>query len=122
MRSMTEDSARRSSKSEDGPQQPKPNAPPLYPRRTPHLQYHKSMHYVYLIQSELNSERKYVGITQNLENRLTEHNQGEVTSTKKDRPWNLITYIAFSDIAKAKDFEKYLKSHSGRAFANKRLW
>jgi putative endonuclease len=34
----------------------------------------------------------------------------------------LVTYLAFSDKAKALSFEKYLKSHSGKAFANKRLW
>jgi hypothetical protein len=37
------------------------------------------------------------------------------------KPWRLVTYIAFSDEKKAVAFEKYLKSHSGRAFANKRL-
>jgi len=34
----------------------------------------------------------------------------------------LITYIAFSDEAKAAEFESYLKSGSGRAFAIKRFW
>jgi len=33
-----------------------------------------------------------------------------------------VTYVAFSDESKAIDFEKYLKSGSGRAFAEKRLW
>jgi len=32
-----------------------------------------------------------------------------------------VTYIAFSDEQKAIEFERYLKSASGRAFANKRL-
>jgi hypothetical protein len=36
-------------------------------------------------------------------------------------PWGLVTYIAFSDEQKAMEFERYLKSASGRAFANKRL-
>ena len=36
-------------------------------------------------------------------------------------PWRLITYIAFSDEAKAIAFERYLKTASGRAFAKKRL-
>jgi putative endonuclease len=32
------------------------------------------------------------------------------------------TYVAFSDIEKARAFERYLKSGSGHAFAKKRLW
>jgi hypothetical protein len=32
-----------------------------------------------------------------------------------------VTYLAFSDDAKAVEFERYLKSASGRAFAKKRL-
>ncbi|MDX2095626.1 MAG: GIY-YIG nuclease family protein, partial [Alphaproteobacteria bacterium] len=36
-------------------------------------------------------------------------------------PWELVWYCAFPDKYKALEFEKYLKSHSGRAFANKRL-
>ena len=37
------------------------------------------------------------------------------------KPWNLITYLAFNEKDRALLFEKYLKSHSGIAFANKRL-
>jgi hypothetical protein len=39
----------------------------------------------------------------------------------KYKPWRLVTYLAFSDEAKAIAFEHYLKTASGRAFANKRL-
>jgi hypothetical protein len=42
--------------------------------------------------------------------------------TAKYKPWDLITCQAFNDRSKALSFEKYLKSHSGKAFANKRLW
>ena len=48
-------------------------------------------------------------------------NAGEVASTAKFKPWDLVWYGAFPDKYKALDFEKYLKSHSGRAFAKKRL-
>jgi hypothetical protein len=40
--------------------------------------------------------------------------------TSKFSPWELKTYVAFSDDAQAFAFEKYLKSASGRAFAKKR--
>jgi len=41
--------------------------------------------------------------------------------TAKFKPWRLVTYVAFSDKAKAVAFERYLKTASGRAFAKKRL-
>jgi predicted GIY-YIG superfamily endonuclease len=46
---------------------------------------------------------------------------GEVLSTKNRLPVTLITYIVFSDKQKAYDFEKYLKTGSGRDVMNKRL-
>ena len=79
------------------------------------------MKYVYILRSEADSERFYTGITSDLTARLAIHNAGEVSHTSKYRPWVLVTYIAFSDEAKAFAFEKYLKSGSGRAFAKKRL-
>jgi hypothetical protein len=36
--------------------------------------------------------------------------------------WSLITYLSFSEKSKAVEFETYLKTGSGHAFANKRLW
>ena len=81
-----------------------------------------NMKYVYLIQSISNPDRRYIGVTQNLKARLKSHNEGQSPHTSKFKPWNLITYIAFSDESKAVEFEKYLKSGSGRAFAEKRLW
>jgi hypothetical protein len=33
-----------------------------------------------------------------------------------------VTYVGFTDDQRAIDFERYLKSGSGHAFANKRLW
>jgi putative endonuclease len=79
-----------------------------------------AMKYVYILQS-LGSQRFYVGITDDLRARLGRHNAGAVPHTSKYRPWRLKTYIAFSDEKQAIAFEKYLKSGSGRAFANKRL-
>jgi len=42
--------------------------------------------------------------------------------TAQFKAWHLITYVAFSDKQKAAKFERYLKSGSGHAFANRRLW
>ena len=80
------------------------------------------MKYVYLIQSISHPNQRYVGLTSNLENRLTAHNYGQSPHTAEFRPWQLVTFTAFVDEAKAAAFEKYLKSGSGRAFAEKRFW
>lgn len=80
------------------------------------------MHYVYLIVSERAPSQRYVGVTSNLKDRLTDHNARRSIHTAKFLPWRLETYIAFSSRRKAEAFELYLKSGSGHAFANKRLW
>lgn len=80
------------------------------------------MRYVYLLQSEAGDCQRYVGITSDLRQRLADHNAGKSPHTSKYVPWKLITYVAFSDEQKAEVFERYLKSGSGHAFANKRLW
>ncbi|NKF32880.1 GIY-YIG nuclease family protein, partial [Pseudomonas sp. BGM005] len=59
--------------------------------------------------------------TADLKQRLSAHNAGKSTRTAKFAPWNLLWYCAFPDKHKALEFERYLKSHSGRAFAGKRL-
>jgi predicted GIY-YIG superfamily endonuclease len=78
--------------------------------------------YVYLIRSSSVPTERYVGVTSNLPARLRAHNAGLSKHTSKFRPWTLVTYLAFSDKGQAIDFERYLKSGSGNAFANKRLW
>jgi putative endonuclease len=80
------------------------------------------MHYIYLIKSTSHPNQRYIGITSDLKNRLTAHNEGRSAHTSKYKPWVLITYLAFSKESKAVEFERYLKSGSGHAFANKRLW
>ena len=80
-----------------------------------------AMKYVYILASKAESDRFYVGLTDDLRTRLKTHNQGHVAHTSKYVPWTLNTYIAFSDPERAVAFERYLKSGSGRAFAKKRL-
>lgn len=79
------------------------------------------MKYVYILQSETTIDHFYVGLTDDLRARILKHNAGEVSHTAKYGPWRLKTYVAFSDERKAAEFERYLKSGSGRAFARKRL-
>jgi len=78
-------------------------------------------YYVYILQSKLITDRFYTGFTENVENRLKDHNSGKDAHTSKYKPWSIKTAIAFTDRQKALDFERYLKTQSGRAFAKKRL-
>jgi len=75
--------------------------------------------YVYILRSENNQDLHYTGCTEDLHARLNKHNGGGVPHTAKARPWFIETAISFRDPAKARAFEKYLKSGSGRAFAKK---
>jgi len=78
--------------------------------------------HVYLIRSLSDPNQRYVGVTSNLEERFRTHNAGGSPHTSKYTPWELVTYVCFQDDERALQFERYLKSGSGRAFANKRLW
>jgi predicted GIY-YIG superfamily endonuclease len=80
------------------------------------------MFYVYIIKSNNFPDQKYIGCTNNLQERLSTHNSGGSIYTKAYRPWILIMYTAFQEEKTARDFEKYLKSGAGRAFAKKRFW
>lgn len=79
------------------------------------------MWYVYIIRSVRFPEQDYTGATADLKQRIVDHNAGKSPHTAKFIPWTLVWYCAFHDKYKALAFEKYLKSHSGRAFAKKRL-
>ena len=78
-------------------------------------------YYVYIAQSLKDNNRFYTGFTENLDDRIKDHNHGKNPHTAKYKPWKIKTAIAFTDRDKALDFERYLKSPSGRAFAKKRL-
>ena len=78
-----------------------------------------TFHYVYILVSGLNPHRDYTGLTEDLQARVRAHNSGQLPYTAKYRPWLIGTAIAFRSRKKASAFEKYLKSHSGRAFAKK---
>ena len=81
-----------------------------------------AVYYVYLIQSLKFPDQRYVGFTGDLKERLKEHNAGESKHTSKYAPWEIVSYHSFKEKRKAQEFEYYLKTGSGKAFANKRLW
>ena len=63
----------------------------------------------------------YTGCTSNMKERINRHQKGWVEITKDRLPVKLLWYCAFSERTKAFEFEQYLKSGSGRAFAKKYL-
>jgi putative endonuclease len=77
------------------------------------------MWFVYLL--KCSDGTYYTGCTIDLDERIKRHQKGENTYTRFRLPISLISYIAFSNKYKAFEFEKYLKSGSGKAFAKKRL-
>ncbi|OGX25153.1 MAG: excinuclease ABC subunit C [Omnitrophica WOR_2 bacterium RIFCSPHIGHO2_01_FULL_48_9] len=79
------------------------------------------MYYVYRLESLKFPDQKYTGVTVDIVQRLESHNNGQVSHTSKYKPWKLVNYFAFSDQNRARAFEKYLKSGSGRAFAKRHL-
>ena len=78
------------------------------------------MYYVYVIQSK-RDKQFYTGFTRDLENRIREHNEGRVSSTKERGPFELIYYEACLNEQDALAREKYLKSGMGKRYLRNRL-
>jgi len=77
--------------------------------------------YVYMLRSTSFPEKFYTGMAADLQARLKAHNQGECKHTAKFKPWAIKTAVAFTDEKKTIDFERYLKTSSGKTFAKNRL-
>ncbi|HVV39303.1 MAG TPA: GIY-YIG nuclease family protein [Candidatus Paceibacterota bacterium] len=73
------------------------------------------MYYVYAIKSSLRNYL-YVGLTADIERRLSEHNKGRNKTTRPYRPFTLVYSEALSDRRSARSREKYLKSGVGKEF------
>ena len=79
----------------------------------------KRFFYVYILVSGADEAIHYTGITRDLKQRVREHNRGKCAQSAQHRPWRIETAIAFKSESKARAFEKYLKSGSGREFARR---
>jgi putative endonuclease len=75
--------------------------------------------FVYVLNSTSDSTRYYTGVTKNVRARLVAHNAGRCPHTSRWKPWRTIVVVAFSDERRALEFERYLKSGSGCAFARR---
>jgi len=80
------------------------------------------MHYVYFLRSLPIPAERYVGLTGDLRQRVRDHNAGKSSHTAKFKPWDLVTYVGFTNKDRAEKFERYVKSGSGHAFANRHIW
>ena len=76
-------------------------------------------HYTYVIENSKGYQ--YVGLTDDLEDHLERHNQGEILSTSKYKPWKYVNFTAFPTRIQAAKYEKYLKSGSGTTFRQNHL-
>ena len=74
------------------------------------------MYYIYSLKCK---DGYYIGCTDSLKDRIDRHIKGHVPATRDRLPVKLEFYFAIQNKYKAFEFEKYLKSGSGRAFLNK---
>ncbi len=76
--------------------------------------------YVYVLHSGTDNNL-YTGYTQNLQNRLDQHQKGTVESTKRRRPLTLVYWEGCLNQKDALQREKYLKTAWGKRYLKNRL-
>ena len=76
-------------------------------------------HFVYVLRNTEQKPKFYIGLSSDVDARLSDHNMGRCSHTASRRPWQLHVILKFSDEERAIRFERYLKSGSGRAFAKR---
>lgn len=75
--------------------------------------------FVYVLRSQREPGRHYVGLTSDVARRLAWHNAGQNVHTAANRPWQVVVSLEFTTEDAARRFERYLKSGSGRAFSRR---
>jgi putative endonuclease len=71
------------------------------------------MYYVYVLIS-LRDHKFYIGFSEDVQQRLAEHNSGKNVSTKNRRPLKLIYYEAHLSKQDALKRERYFKTAKGK--------
>jgi putative endonuclease len=69
--------------------------------------------FVYVLKSQRDGSF-YIGVTDNIKQRIDFHNKGYNLSTKAKRPWLLLRSEEYKDCSLALKREKFLKSGKGR--------
>jgi putative endonuclease len=77
--------------------------------------------FVYVLRNLEIPPKYYTGLTSDVVRRLAEHNAGRSSHTANNGPWSIDVAIEFADERRAVAFERYLKSGSGVAFAQRHL-
>jgi putative endonuclease len=77
-------------------------------------------YYTYILQSEKDG-KFYTGYTKDINNRVHEHFNGLVNSTKDRRPLKLIYWEVCLNQQDATRRERYLKSGNGKIYLKNRL-
>jgi len=70
---------------------------------------------VYILFSET-TEKFYTGQTENLENRIVEHNRGETSSIKAGIPWGVVWSTEVSTRSDAMKLENRIKKRGAKRF------
>ncbi|MCD6283682.1 GIY-YIG nuclease family protein [bacterium] len=80
------------------------------------------MYFVYVLKSK-KDKKFYTGITNDLQRRITQHNQGKFStpSTRYRGPFTLVYFEKVNTRTEAREREKYLKSGVGREFLKSKL-
>lgn len=76
--------------------------------------------FLYALRNLVNSEL-YVGISQDVDKRIKEHNQGKNRYTKAFIPWSVFYTEPHQDYVSARKREKYFKNASGKKYLRKIL-
>ena len=66
------------------------------------------MYFVYILQS-FKDQGLYIGKTNDIKRRLSEHNYGQVSSTKARKPFKVLEIITCATEEEARELEKSLK-------------
>ena len=70
-------------------------------------------YFVYILKS-LEFDKTYVGISNDPDRRLIEHNAGKSIYTRKFKPWTIVYKEEINNRKLAREKEKYFKSAAGR--------
>jgi putative endonuclease len=74
---------------------------------------------VYILYSEI-TQKYYIGQTQDLDNRIVEHNSGETKSLKSGIPWNIVFTAEVENRVDSVRLEKKIKNIGAKRFLARR--
>jgi len=77
--------------------------------------FHFMAYHLYIIQSKID-DSFYIGTTQNLDERIIRHNQGQSKYTKTKRPWKLVYNEEHPNRSSAMKREYALKRRKSKDF------